>query len=538
MKHRYLLSLLSAANLLVAQDIAPPAPCPAQEAPAASPELHALVILQEPAAPGDFAEYCGVISDVLPTTVLQDLEVQFLGKPVSKPMLEEIRKQVLEALAAKQEFALRAFYPEQDISSGVVVLQIAFPTTAEVEVKGNQWQTPEVYKQALGLSPGDPLDIPQVLTNTAWFNRNPFHFAEVVVSPGNQEGSVNVDFLVKDRWIFRPFAGMDNTGTDATMETRWYAGCTWGKPFGRNDVLTYQYISAPDPRRFYSHSGSYLAFLPNKHELLFFGGFSKCHPDIPHFTQEGITVQASMRHTIPVSALYKGAQSSFSWGLDYKNMNSNVFFAEVSPTIPVITHQVNLSQLYLSFTRQDRFLAKVEMMISPLRMLPHESDVLYNALRPEATAQYVYAKVALSDSYGSKDKGFVSWTARAQAASGPLLPSEQFALGGYDTVRGYLERDYLADNAFCLNVELHMPKLGFTKKDELVFLAFTDVGVGYNHESEQSIQTSQHLWSVGPGLRYRIGPYFNVRADYGFQLHHIFDQEAFGRFHLGGSLSY
>lgn len=48
---------------------------------------------------------------------------------------------------------------------------------------------------------------------------------------------------------------------------------------------------------------------------------------------------------------------------------------------------------------------------------------------------------------------------QGQATANPLVDTEQFSLGGYSTVRGYLESSVVGDNAVCGTLELRSPSL-------------------------------------------------------------------------------
>ena len=54
--------------------------------------------------------------------------------------------------------------------------------------------------------------------------------------------------------------------------------------------------------------------------------------------------------------------------------------------------------------------------------------------------------------------------------------------------------------------------------DQLVFLAFFDWGKVTQFASDTVTSVDATLMSVGPGLRYHVGPYASVRFDWGFQL--------------------
>jgi hemolysin activation/secretion protein len=120
----------------------------------------------------------------------------------------------------------------------------------------------------------------------------------------------------------------------------------------------------------------------------------------------------------------------------------------------------------------------------------------------------------------------MSWIIRGggQIANGNLIPSEQLGVGGYNTVRGYDEREANGDRGFVVSTELRSPAysiLGRVPKwqmpDQLQFLAFMDYGLAESVEP-QTDETTSHLWSVGGGLRYTINRYLSFRFDYAVQM--------------------
>jgi hemolysin activation/secretion protein len=148
--------------------------------------------------------------------------------------------------------------------------------------------------------------------------------------------------------------------------------------------------------------------------------------------------------------------------------------------------------------------------------------------------------MALGEIYQMRRNFELGALLRLQATTTPLLPSEQFGLGGYDTVRGYQERQFLADDALCFNLELRSPPLSITSKtrNQLRFLIFTDYAYGHNLHESFAEGSSAQLWSVGPGVRFTMMPYLTSRLDYGFRLHDVEFGNGFGRFHFSVILNY
>ena len=101
-------------------------------------------------------------------------------------------------------------------------------------------------------------------------------------------------------------------------------------------------------------------------------------------------------------------------------------------------------------------------------------------------------------------------------------------MGGYDTVRGYKEREVNGDSAFVANFELTHSPVALSRMfgiesaiDSLQLLAFLDYGAAFVHRAAPGQKKNYHLYSGGPGLRYKIGPWVSVRTDWGFQLHPV-----------------
>jgi hemolysin activation/secretion protein len=114
------------------------------------------------------------------------------------------------------------------------------------------------------------------------------------------------------------------------------------------------------------------------------------------------------------------------------------------------------------------------------------------------------------------------WTMRGelQLADRPLVPSEQFSLGGVDTVRGYRPNTLLSDGGWLASTELQIPIMRFPKSKGLVQIApFLDMGGGWNQGGDAP-KTSQ-LMSTGLGLIWKQGNRFTARLDWGFPLRSV-----------------
>ncbi len=105
-----------------------------------------------------------------------------------------------------------------------------------------------------------------------------------------------------------------------------------------------------------------------------------------------------------------------------------------------------------------------------------------------------------------------------QLASNPLLPIEQFRIGGRDTVRGYQQDLVLTDNGFLASLELRVPLLRIDEVDGLLQIApFFDYGAGWDNRG-RIVLGDRTLAGYGIGLRWQMGTDFTARFDWGIPL--------------------
>lgn len=467
------------------------------------------------------------------------------NREIDQKTLFEIKQEITDYYYQKFRTFVNVEIPEQDVSSGVVSFRITEICVGKVSYSGNKWFSAERTARKLHLDSGECVCESDLLNNITWLNKNPFHYTRAILSPGLTKNTSDVEIVTKDRFPLRFFVGGDNTGVESTGKSRFYTGVTWGDAFFVDDLLSYQFTSNSSYDKFHSHTLHYNSFLPWKHEFVIYGGYARIHPDIDDFTSEGKDAQASLRYRIPIKPFYTPFNHEFYFGFDYKYITNILFFVGELST-PVQNSIVNVTQGVLGYRfeytpKHHELLFLLEVLGSPARWLPHQTNEAYSDLRSDAKPRYIYGTLTLGDIYTFDTKEAFSFLFRAQGSANTLIPSEQFKLGGFNSVRGYEENVFISDNGVCMNVEIRSRPLAFSKrkKEALTFLAFMDYGWGYNYHEFDGIKKTATLWGVGPGLRFNISPYFNLRADYGFKLHSVnFDDNSLGMFHIGAVLGF
>ncbi|NGX59672.1 MAG: Heme/hemopexin transporter protein HuxB [Chlamydiae bacterium] len=490
----------------------------------------------------------------------EELEPYFMGQPLTENLLSCLKEQIVLYYRDHDRPVVAVYVPEQEILNGVVQIVVMEGCVGQIACSGNRWFPSLNYEIFFRLGPGNAITADTLLTDVAWLNRNPFRDVDVIFTPGCDPGTTNIELVICDRCPLQVYGGIDNTGTDVGGTLRYYVGATWGNAFWLDQILTYQYTTSKDFKEFQSHTAHWTIPLFWKHFLIAYGGYSVVDPDLTDITSDGKFVQASLRYMVPFGKNYDGKIQEWTLGFDFKNYNSNALFIGDEDFI-IVNDTINLSQFMTSYafaceTNCQRFSFNVDFYYSPGKLLPNQSNTRYDPFSPHAKVDYIYGKMTVGEVYYLPWRFSFSALARLQLASQNLLPSERFGIGGYDTVRGYREREFLADNALVLNAEFRTPSvsllnlMGFcTCSDELRFLAFFDYALAALHNRNPSLEgvafvgsaipKTEWFMSFGPGLRYVVNRYLSARLDWGIRLHHsIFSDSSRSRWHGGLVLSY
>jgi hemolysin activation/secretion protein len=477
----------------------------------------------------------------------------YIGQPVTMKSLAELTRSIVAFFRDNDRPVVNVFVPEQSITSGFVQVVVVVSRVEKVEATGARWFSNQDLRAEVGLRPGDPISSSQLNSDLSWINRNPFLQSDVLMAPGNAPGTTDLLLRTQDRFPLRVYAGFEDSGNQYTGNDRILTGFNYGNLFGIGQQLSYQFTTGTDVNKFTAHSGTYVIPLPWRHQLTFFGSYSDSSTNLgPDLSTSGVNWQISGRYEIPLPGTEHFTES-VTGGFDFKRSNDNLIFG-VATVSNVFT---DVDQFVLSYqaSAQDDYgstSGSATGFWSPGGLSKYDRDIDYMGTRGGARTNYAYGQLTLNRV--TRLPLDFTWTVRGevQESDANLLPSEQWGLGGYATVRGYDERVVNGDNGFLVSTEVATPPVSIGEffglkaiKDQLQFLGFVDYGGTSLHQvTPADVNPNNNLFSVGPGLRYVINPYISIRFDYGFQLINTgiadtgFESRHHSRAHLGVLVSY
>lgn len=455
-------------------------------------------------------------------------------EPLRQCDLLEVKRAVSQYFREHNRPVVKITVPPQSVKTGVLQLVVQESRLGCVRSVCNKYFSSDRLAGYISTPSGCRIKADSLVYDLNWINRNPFRTTDLVFTQSQYDGFVDIELVTVDQYPWRLYAGADNTGIAQSGHNRFFAGFNWGNAFWLDHILTYQFTTGTHYNEFWAHSVNYTAPLSWRHTLDIYGGYSEVKAALqgtPGVSTTGSSAQASLRYEIPLPPGLSILEE-FTWGFDWKRTNTNLLNIDEF----IFGKTVNITQLMVGInagleTERTKNSGTIEVFWSPGRWLPDQQNSHYNDLRAGAKNAYVYGRVSVASIFRLPSDFTLEPSLRYQISSANLLASEQFGLGGYNTVRGYEEREVNGDNAIIGNIELRTRPVSLLGtfcecskrkyRDELRFLVFLDYGYAKNHKRYFNERKFEYLIGAGPGLRYVIQKYLTVRVDYGWKLRQI-----------------
>ncbi len=473
---------------------------------------------------------------------------EFLLQPLTLNLLNKITNHVVRYYRQHDRPVVDVLAPEgQDITEGVIQIMVILGKRGDVRVEGAKYFSEEKLASTVRLKMSETITQSELEEDISWLNNNPFRTVNVLFERGEKFGETDLVLDVEDRFPLRVYGGVEDTGTELTGKRRWLSGFNWGNAFGLDHQLNYQFTSSFDTKVLNAHSFNYKAPLPWRHTASLFGAYVKSDPKTTGagFNLSGENYQLGFRYNIPLSKIKK-LNHELVLGYDFKRSNNNLEFGGLS----VFSTFTNVSQFSFSYNGSvsDKWGATSfgsNVYLSPGDMMGDNRDIEFAASRAFASAGYVYGRFNINRV--TRLPMEFSWLTELQfqVSNKNLLGSEQFGIGGQQTVRGYDAYDAVGDEGVLIKNEIRSPAFALLKhlnievpQEELQLLWFFDFGSVKNVDLLVN-EGGTDLMSTGVGLRYSIAPYLTLRADYGWQLKALTSTTNRGsRLHAGFVLAY
>lgn len=449
--------------------------------------------------------------------------------------------EALEGAYRKRGYgAVQVYVPEQELTTGVVRLQVTEAVIGKVEVTGGRYFDADNVRASVPLlKEGTSPNLRQLSENIQLANENPAKQLELTLGTGEKDGTVDAKLAVTEDNPQKFTVSFDNTGTKDTGRLRLGFAYQHANMFNRDQVFSFNYIMSPDKPsdvKVDIYSIAYrLPFYGIGDSLDFIYANSSVNvPSTASALGGGIAINGKgdvyalrWNHLFPRDGEYT---SRLVLGIDYKYMNSRCEPAgggdprSMRGTAGCTPYTLRpLSATYSGMWQRPSVM--MDFNVGVAKNWAFGSDYPY-ALANGETGEDRYSAVGSGNRHtpdnftayrfgGSYLRILGDWAVRTAVSaqhSETALPSpEQLGIAGSTAVRGFNERAVAGDRGHFANIEVYTPELAKFLPGlpgTLKALAFYDFGRAYTLPGGE-----EGISSAGLGLRYGVDKDVSLRLD-------------------------
>lgn len=469
-------------------------------------------------------EYIVRGNTVLDVRSIERAVTPFLGPARTMKDIEGARDALLAAYQAKGYQSVYVDLPEQQVTDGIVVLQVSETRVGRVRVVGAEYNSPlEVREQVPALKEGVVPDFTQAQTELTALNRTAKRQVVPLVRQGAMPGTMDVDLKVDDSSPWRASVGLNNDYSADTKELRAFASLGHDNLWQLGHSASVSFFGAPqDLNQTQVWSGSYVAPIRGSNWSVEASGYMS---DSNVATVGGTSVLGK-GHAIGLRGTYTVPDSGAWWhtlsfGVDFKDNEEVTRLGNAGDTVPLKYAPITLS--YAGFTQTERGQLGINaaLVAGTRSFLGYGSNwEQFDYKRYKASPSFLLLKGDTSGTYNFKGNAQLAWRVAAQITDSPLVSSEQIAAGGMNSVRGYLSAESTGDYGVVGSVEMRSPPLDFfggVVEDWRVY-AFADAGQVRLRDPLPEQESRFSLASVGLGTSFRLARRVSGRLDLGYPL--------------------
>jgi hemolysin activation/secretion protein len=448
----------------------------------------------------------------------------FVGPGRTIADIQQARAALEAAYARRGYGATQVVLPEQELKDGVVRLRVVEAKLSSIVLEGNRFFGYTNIRGSLpALQTGAPLDTDQLAANLALANENPAKQTTVVLKPGAREDEVEAQVRVADQRPYRFSLSVDNTGTPDTGNYRVGVGFQHANLFDRDQVLNLQYVTSPTEANdvLILGAGYHVPLYSLGDSIDLIAGYANVDSGVVQnlFNISGSGRIYAGRYNFGLPR-FAGIEQKLSLGFDWRYYDNNV--VPVGTSTAIVPDYV-LHPLSLAYSGAWRGSAdEVSFYASGVRNIPGGSNgnqAQFDLVRPGAPADYTLSRFNFVwvRSFPRDVQGRVRLT--GQYTGDELVPAEQFGIGGLDSVRGFLERQFAGDRGYSGTFEVYSPDFGSRFEVEglrVRVLAFYDYGRVWQINPQVFEPSVIGISSAGPGIRIAYKSNLSARFDYGF----------------------
>ncbi|MBE9064629.1 ShlB/FhaC/HecB family hemolysin secretion/activation protein [cf. Phormidesmis sp. LEGE 11477] len=446
---------------------------------------------------------------------------RFTDVPITFNELLQVRSAVTQRYVEAGFVTSGAFIPPQTLENGVVTVQVLEGSIEEIEVVGTSRLRPAYVRSRLGLVAQPPINTNRLLAGLQRLKIDPLiETVSADLQAGVRPGTSVLRVEVSEADAFDITASVDNRRSPNIGSVSRRLDLQAGNVSGLGDRIFLGYTNTNGSNGI---DASYsIPLSPHNTRLNFEGGY--------------------------------GGSRVIEDTFEVLDLSSNAFYYEIGITHPLIESPTQEISLGLALSHTNNQIRSGLDDLGPAPLVPGadgDGRSKVSALRFSqswtqrdqrqvlaARSQFNLGLNILgatnNDATGIPDSQFFSWRGQGQwvrllgedalfflrgdlqLATDRLFSSEQFGLGGQQTIRGYRQNALLRDNGALVSAEARLPIIRFSRDSIVQIAPFLDVGTAWDNFDDSA--DTNVLAGTGIGLIWEQNEDLSARLDWGIPL--------------------
>jgi len=431
------------------------------------------------------------------------------GMEVTLGTLHLIAQEITSLYSMRGYVLTRAYIPEQEIENGVVTIQVVEGKLGKFEVEGNEkFKSEEIIARLKPMQDDPALKESTLEKYLLGLNAIRGLKVKAVLKPGELFGTSDLTLQVEESRTYHVAFDADNFGSRFTGEQRYGLTGEAGSLFAMGDRFSVRGVTSNEDQLYINPSysipiGPYgtTATLSYTYTDFNLGG----NLAVLNAGGEANIFTMDLTHSLIRT---RSSEFHLSLGSEIRNFKNELAGASSSDD--------KLRDIYFeaggflkdSFRAHSFYALRLQQGLSETDV----SDPLNSRFQGRGDALISSFDVTRYQS-AFIGKTYLIMKARGQVASKRLLSPDQFAIGGFGSVRGYPLAEAAGDNGFVVSTELVVPfpfKTTLIKSPKpvrvdqvLSFFAFLEHGQVFI-KNRQPGENDQDLSGAGLGLRLNL----------------------------------
>ena len=466
-------------------------------------------------------------STVFGSEQLNPIVQPFEGRALTLEQLREVADAITQLYLNQGYITSRAILVDQEISNGIVEIRVLEGSLQEIQIEGTRRLNANYVRSRVQLGAKTPLNTAQLEDQLRLLRADPlFENVEASLRAGSRVGQSILIVRVVEANPFEGNVGIDNYSPPSVGSERLGLNLLYRNLTGNGDAIATSYY---------------------------------------HTTRSGAD-NLDVTYRLPVNAMNGAVQlrGSFNWNkvvesdFSFFDIQGESQLYEISFQQPLVRTPREEFSLSLGFSYQNSKALAGPFPISPgansegfttTSVIKFGQDYVRRDVRGAWSLRSLFsfgidAFGATTNPSPEPDGRFVSWLGQVQRVQvlnennflivgtdiqltpDTLLPSQQFVIGGGQSLRGYRQNIRAGDNGVRFSVEDRITLQRDESGAAIFQLApFFDAGVVWNVSDNPNPLPSQNfLAGLGLGLIWEPVPRLNVRLDYGYPLIDLSDR--------------